>query len=197
MLFHQKNDGQTYLVVGLGNPGDAYQGTRHNVGFMVIDRYAAQKGVAFKASKRQALWCQTTVGTKKVILIKPQTYMNLSGDAVGAFARFYRVPPEQVIVLSDDVSLPVGKLRIRPKGSAGGHNGLKDIIAKLPGETFARVRLGVGEKPHPDYDLADWVLGKVPKEQLPELEEAMERAVKAVDEIILHGCADAMNRYNR
>ena len=162
MFSFRKNSspGVTWLVVGLGNMGDQYEHTRHNVGFDVIDLLAGKLDIPVQRLKFKALTNTATVGGEKVLLMKPVTYMNLSGEAVEQAAGFYKIPPERVIVISDEVALPPGKLRVRPSGSAGGHNGLKNIIAHLHSEAFPRIRIGVGGKPHPDYDMADWVLGR-------------------------------------
>ena len=157
------------LVVGLGNPGAAYEGTRHNAGFIAIDAIASARGASPFRLKFHALVSECVIGEERVLLMKPETFMNLSGEAVGEAARFYKLAPEQVVVLCDDVSFEPGALRIRRKGSAGGHNGLKSIIAHLGADTFVRFRLGVGKKPSPDYDLADWVLGKLSKDGLAAL----------------------------
>ena len=157
------------LVVGLGNPGAAYEGTRHNAGFIAIDAIARARGASPFRLKFHALVSECVIGEERVLLMKPETFMNLSGEAVGEAARFYKLAPEQVVVLCDDVSFEPGALRIRRKGSAGGHNGLKSIIAHLGADTFVRFRLGVGKKPSPDYDLADWVLGKLSKDGLAAL----------------------------
>lgn len=150
--------GISWLVVGLGNPGDAYRSTRHNAGFMAIDELARTLGASVDRARFHALTGEATVGEARVLLMKPMTMMNLSGQAVGEAARFYKLPPERVLVFSDDITLAPGRLRVRAKGSAGGHNGLKSIIEQLGSDAFPRIRMGVGEKPHPDMDLADWVL---------------------------------------
>ena len=147
------------IVVFLGNPGQRFEGTRHNVGFLTGDLLSRDLNVKINRSRFRSLTAQTVIEGETVLLMKPQTYMNLSGDAVREAMRFYKVPLDHIVVVSDDVSLPVGKIRVRRGGSAGGHNGLKDIIAKCGGDGFPRVRIGVGEKPHPDYDMADWVPG--------------------------------------
>lgn len=149
-----------WLVVGLGNPGQNYARTRHNVGFRAVDALAEKLGVKIDRARFRGLTAQASAGGEKLLLLKPQTFMNASGQAVGKACSFYKVPPERVIVLFDDISLPPGKLRLRKTGSAGGHNGIKSIIAAI-GQDFPRVKIGVGEKPHPDYDLADWVLSKL------------------------------------
>lgn len=150
--------GISWLVVGLGNPGDAYRSTRHNAGFMAIDEIARTLGTTVDRARFHALTGEATIGELRILLMKPMTMMNLSGQAVGEAARFYKLPPERVLVFSDDITLAPGRLRVRAKGSAGGHNGLKSIIEQLGSDAFPRIRMGVGEKPHPDMDLADWVL---------------------------------------
>ena len=188
--------GVTWLVVGLGNPGDKYENTRHNVGFLTVDQIAEQLRVPVQKLKYRALTNTVELGGQKVLLMKPVTYMNLSGEAVGEAARFYKIPPEHVLVISDDVSLPLGRLRVRKGGSAGGHNGLKSIIQHLGTDQFPRVKIGVGEKPHPDYDMADWVLSKFTGEDLKTITAAVERAAKAVECLIAEGPDKAMNRFN-
>ena len=197
MFFNRnRTAGVTWLVVGLGNPGDKYENTRHNVGFLTIDRLADQLGVPVQKLKYRALTNTVELGGQKVLLMKPVTYMNLSGEAVGEAARFYKLPPDHVLVISDDVSLPVGRLRIRKGGSAGGHNGLKNIIQHLGTDQFPRVKIGVGEKPHPDYDMADWVLSRVAGEDLKTIPAAVEKAAKAVECLIAQGPDRAMNQFN-
>ena len=191
-----KSAGVTWLVVGLGNPGDKYENTRHNVGFLTVDQIAEQLRVPVQKLKYRALTNTVELGGQKVLLMKPVTYMNLSGEAVGEAARFYKIPPEHVLVISDDVSLPLGRLRVRKGGSAGGHNGLKSIIQHLGTDQFPRVKIGVGEKPHPDYDMADWVLSKFTGEDLKTITAAVERAAKAVECLIAEGPDKAMNRFN-
>lgn len=196
MLFGRKTAGVDWLVVGLGNPGDQYEGTRHNVGFQVIDRLADRLDLPVQRLKFRALTNTAALGGAKVLLMKPVTYMNLSGEAVREAAAFYKVPPQRVLVISDEVALPPGKLRVRKGGSAGGHNGLKNIIAHLGSDQFPRIRLGVGQKPHPDYDMADWVLGKPQGEDRKALDEAVDRAAQAVECLIQEGPDQAMNRFN-
>ena len=197
MLFGRKNtSGVEWLLVGLGNPGDKYDNTRHNVGFAAIDQLAEELRVPVQKLKYRALTQTVELGGAKVLLMKPITYMNLSGEAVGEAARFFKIPADHVLVLSDDVSLPVGKLRIRKGGSAGGHNGLKGIIQHLGTDQFPRVKIGVGEKPHPDYDMADWVLGKFTGEDLKTISQAIQRAGKAAECYIHDGPDQAMNRFN-
>ena len=197
-MFFNKNrsSGVEWLLVGLGNPGDKYEGTRHNVGFAAIDQLAEELNVPVQKLKHRALTQSVELGGARVLLMKPITYMNLSGEAVGEAARFYKVPADHVLVISDDVSLPVGKLRVRRGGSAGGHNGLKSIIQHLGTDQFPRVKIGVGQKPHPDYDMADWVLGKFAGEDLKTISQAIERAGKAAECCIAHGPDQAMNQFN-
>lgn len=188
--------GVTWLVVGLGNMGDEYEHTRHNVGFEVIDALADSLDIPVQRLKYKALTNTAEVGGQKVLLMKPVTFMNLSGEAVEQAASFYKVPPEHVLVISDEVALPPGKLRIRPSGSAGGHNGLKNIIAHLHSDQFPRIRVGVGQKPHPDYDMADWVLGKPQGEDRTAIDQAVKRAAQAVASVIQDGPDKAMNKFN-
>ena len=185
-----------WLIVGLGNPGREYEKTRHNVGFRAVELLAKDAGVKIDRSKFRALTRQTTVAGQKVLLLQPQTYMNNSGEAVQLAAMYYRVPVSHILVLSDDVSLPVGKIRVRPDGSAGGHNGLKSIISHLGGQDFPRIKIGVGVKPHPDYDLADWVLSSFSAEEEKALAPAVEHAAAAAEELIRNGPAQAANKYN-
>ena len=196
-MFSWKRPGPAEWLVGvLGNPGPKYEWTRHNVGFLVIDQLADRENLPVQRLKHKALTNTALIGGKPVLLMKPTTYMNLSGEAVGEAARFYKIPPARVLVISDDVSLPVGRLRIRKNGSAGGHNGLKNIIQHLGTDQFPRVRVGVGQKPPPDYDLADWVLGKFQGEDKKVMDEAVKRAADAVECILKEGADRAMNRFN-
>ena len=198
-MFFGKNrssGGVEWLLVCLGNPGDPYENTRHNVGFQVADEIAARKDVPVQRLKFRALTNTVELGGAKVLLMKPVTYMNLSGEAAREAAAFYKVPPERVLVVSDDVALPPGRLRIRKGGSAGGHNGLKNLIQHLGTDQFPRVRVGVGEKPHPDYDMADWVLGKLQGEHKKAEDAAVKRAADAVESLIREGPDRAMSRYN-
>ena len=185
-----------WLIVGLGNPGDNYARTRHNVGFRAVDRLAERLGTRLDRAKFRGLYGQALWQGQKLILLKPQTFMNASGLSVMDAARFYKLPPERVLVLFDDISLPVGRLRIRADGSAGGHNGIKSIIGGLNSQSFPRVKIGVGAKPHPDYDLADWVLSNFtgPEDKL--ITEAAARAADAALEIIARGVPAAANDYN-
>ena len=195
MLF-SKPSGITWLVVFLGNPGLKYEGTRHNAGFMTADAFAKSRGLNINRARFRALTATCELGKEKLLLMKPQTYMNLSGEAAAAAARFYKIPPERVLVVSDEIALPIGKLRVRTKGSAGGHNGLKSVIACLGTEDFPRIRLGVGTPPHPDYDMADWVLSAFKNQDAEEMEKAAKRAAEAVECYILHGPEKTMNLYN-
>lgn len=187
----------THLVVGLGNPGAQYAETRHNAGFLCLDVLARQAGVEIRESKFHALIGKADLGGVKALLMKPQTFMNLSGDAVAEAAAFYKIPPKNIIVLCDDISFPVGHIRIRRKGSHGGHNGLRNIEARLGSQDYVRIKLGVGQKPHPEYDLADWVLSKMPKDDLARMTgEVAENTARAI-RMILGGELDAaMNRYS-
>ena len=198
MIFgkNRSSGGVEWLLVCLGNPGDPYENTRHNVGFQVADEIAARKDVPVQRLKFRALTNTVELGGAKVLLMKPVTYMNLSGEAAREAAAFYKVPPERVLVVSDDVALPPGRLRIRKGGSAGGHNGLKNLIQHLGTDQFPRVRVGVGEKPHPDYDLADWVLGRFTKEQGEALEQACSHCDDIVRLFVAGRLDEAMNRYN-
>ena len=195
-LFSKSSGGMDWIVVFLGNPGPKFAGTRHNVGFMTADKCEKATGEKIIKAKFKALTAQTKLGGHSVLLMKPQTYMNLSGDAVGQAVKFYKVPAERVLVVSDDISLPTGKLRIRTKGSAGGHNGLKSIIAALGTEEFPRVKVGVGAPPHEDYDMADWVLGTFKNQDAEDIDAAVERAWDAVVTYITEGPAKAMDRFN-
>lgn len=197
MFFSRKPAGPvSWLVVGLGNMGGQYEGTRHNVGFDAVDQIADALDIPVQRLKFKALTNTATLGGEKVLLMKPVTFMNLSGEAVAPAADFYKVPPDHIIILSDEVALEPGKLRIRKSGSAGGHNGLKSVIAHLHTEDFPRIRIGVGQKPHPDYDMADWVLGKPQGEDRKNIDEAIKRAAQAVECYIKEGPDRAMGKFN-
>lgn len=196
MLFGKKSGAYDYIIAGLGNPGAKYEMTRHNAGFLAIDMLAMKQNKEIKRLKFHALTCDAEIEGKKCLLMKPQTFMNNSGEAIGEAAKFYKIPPQNIIVLSDDISLDVGKIRIRRKGSAGRHNGLKSIIAHLGSEDFPRVKIGVGKKPNAYMDLADWVLGRFPKELEPQLKEALENADGAISLIVQDKFDRAMNLYN-
>ncbi|MBQ7859093.1 MAG: aminoacyl-tRNA hydrolase [Faecalibacterium sp.] len=185
-----------WLIAGLGNPEPKYDGTRHNAGFAALDALAADWGISVNKSKFQGLWGQGDVGSHRVVLLKPLTYMNLSGNSIAPLANFFKIPSNHVIVLCDDVTQAPGKLRIRPSGSAGGHNGLKSIIASLGGDQFPRIRIGVGTKPNPEYDLADWVLGKLPAADKTAQEDRF-KDIAAAAKLIMDGkLGEAQNKYN-
>ena len=188
--------GVTWLVVFLGNPGPRFSGTRHNAGFMAGDECAKKFGAQIDRLRFKALTGVCAVGGEKVMLMKPQTFMNLSGEAVIQAVNFYKLPPEHVIVVSDEIALPVGKLRVRPSGSAGGHNGLKSIIQNLGTDQFPRIRLGVGAPPRPDYEMADWVLSVFHGQDALDIADAAKRAAGAVECYIENGPEKAMNVYN-
>lgn len=185
-----------WLIVGLGNPGREYEKTRHNVGFRAAELLAKQAGVKLDRARFRGLTASCTLAGQRVLLLKPETFMNLSGEAVHLAAMFYRIPIDRILVLSDDISLPVGKIRVRAEGSAGGHNGLKSIISHLGSQDFPRVRIGVGAKPHPDYDLADWVLSSFSAEEEKTLVPAIENAAAAVLELIQNGPQAAASKFN-
>ncbi len=185
-----------YLIAGLGNPGREYEGTRHNAGFMVLDRLADKAGVSVDRLKFKGLCARALVGGKKVLLLKPGTYMNLSGQSVVEAMRFYKLPPERVIVVYDDISFPPGRLRIRTKGSDGGHNGMKSIICLAGSDAFPRVRVGTGDRPDRRRDLADWVLSRFTDEERELFDRAAENACAAVELMVQGKTNEAMNRYN-
>ncbi len=186
----------SWIIAGLGNPGLTYANTRHNAGYMALDALAAKNEIEVKTMRFKSDCGDGDVGGVRCLLMKPTTFMNLSGDAVAAAAAFYKVPPEQVIVMYDDITLEPGRLRIRKKGSAGGHNGMKSIIAQLGSENFPRIRIGVGAKPRPDYDLADWVLSKFTEEEMAALKPALTHAAEAAALIVQGKTDDAMSRMN-
>ncbi len=201
MIFKRKKDfgggsSYEYMIVGLGNPGARYEMTRHNAGFLAIELLARHLDVDIKKLKFHALLADAKIGAHRCLLMKPQTFMNNSGEAVGEAARFYKIPPERIIVLSDDVSLDVGTIRIRRKGSAGGHNGLKSIISHLGTEEFPRVKIGVGKKPTADYDMVEWVLGNIPVDKQADYRNKLIDAVAAVEVIVSDGVDAAMNEFN-
>ena len=186
----------SWLVVGLGNPGREYEGTRHNAGFAALDAIAEKAGVKVEKLAHKALTARASLGGVGVLLMKPQTFMNNSGEAVSDAARFYRVPPEQIIVLCDDISFEPGRIRIRRSGSHGGHNGLKSICEHLGSEAFPRIKIGVGQKPHPDYDLVDWVLGHLSDDDLKKIEGRNADFFDAATLIVSGDIETAMNRYS-
>lgn len=196
MFLKKSSGGVDWLLVGLGNPGDKYENTRHNAGYMVVDEIGNRKNLPIQKLKYKALTNTTELGGQKVLVMKPVTYMNLSGEAVRQAADFYKIPAERILVISDDTALAIGKLRIRKGGSAGGHNGLKSIIQQLGTDQFPRLRVGVGEKPHPDYDLADWVLGHFTGQDKKDMDASVSRAADAVECLLSQGLDRAMNRYN-
>lgn len=185
-----------WLVAGLGNPGLQYENTRHNAGFLAADKLAADNSFSFNKNKYNALLGACKIGDKRILVIKPQTYMNNSGSAVQKIASFYKIPINRIIIMHDDISLDIGKIRMRRKGSHGGQNGMKDIIELLGSDDIMRIKIGVGQKPHPQYDLASWVLSKFPKETQEDLQKALEKASASVKEIITHSIDSAMNKYN-
>lgn len=187
---------ETWLIVGLGNPGKEYEKTRHNCGFRAIDCLADKLGCKIDKGKFQGLYGQTTYGGRKLLLLKPLTYMNLSGRSVLQLSAYFHVPPQRIIVLFDDISLAPGRLRIRAEGSAGGHNGIKSIISEIGSQEFPRVKIGVGAKPRLDYDLADWVLSTFSASEETALSTALENAADAALCIIDHGVPEAANRFN-
>ena len=197
-MFFKRSGGSgiQWLVVGLGNPGAKYESTRHNMGFLVVDKLAQNEKLKFNKLRFKAWTATWEVGGEKVLLMKPQTYMNLSGEAVGQAARFYKIPADHVLVISDDIALPAGKLRIRAGGSAGGHNGLKNIIQHLGTDRFPRIKVGVGSPLQAEHDIADWVTGKPMGEDQKVIIEALDKAVAAIPVLIEQGVDRAMNRFN-
>lgn len=195
MIFKTKST-YDWLIVGLGNPGLQYENTRHNAGFMAVDRLCEDEKFSLSKNKFDALMGEFKAKDLRILVIKPQTYMNNSGSAVSKISAFYKIPTDRIIVIQDDVALDVGKLRIRRKGSDGGQKGVRDIIELLGTEDIMRIKIGVGAKPHPDYDMASWVLGKIPTEQKEEFSKVIEKSSKAVKEIIARGIDSAMNKYS-
>ena len=195
MLFGTKSAAVDWLVVGLGNPGQKYEHTRHNMGFLTVDLMAEKQGVKLNKVKFKSAYNIMNFAGCKCLVMKPQTYMNLSGEAVREAAQFYKIPPQRVLVIYDDVSLPVGKLRVRPSGSAGGHNGIKNIIAHLGTQEFPRIKIGTGA-PGEGGNMIDWVIGVPSQAECKILVESFERAVEAAECIISDGCQKAMNRFN-
>lgn len=195
MLFGNASSAVEWLVVGLGNPGQKYANTRHNMGFLAVDLLAEEAGVQLNKVKFKSAYNILRFAGARCLVMKPQTYMNLSGEAVREAAQFYKIPPERVLVIYDDVSLPVGKLRVRPSGSAGGHNGIKNIIAHLGTQDFPRVKIGTGA-PGEGGDMIDWVIGVPSQAERKVLVESFQRAIEAAECIIEHGCQKAMNDFN-
>lgn len=200
MLFTRKDNFSSktyeYMIVGLGNPGKKYEFTRHNAGFLFIDILCDKYNFSVNRLKFKALIGDVKINSHRCLVMKPQTMMNLSGDAVKEAADFYKIPPEKIIVVFDDISLAVGKMRIRRSGSAGGHNGIKSIISRLSSDNFPRIKIGVGAKPHPDYDLADWVLSQFTKEEGKLLRTAVDGACDAVSLMVDGDIEGAMSRHN-
>ena len=196
MLFGRKSGGIQWLIVGLGNPGEKYARTRHNLGFLALDLLAERQKLKVNRIKYKALVAETEFGGARCLLMKPQTYMNLSGEAVREAAQFYKIPSDHVLVIYDDVSLPVGKLRVRPSGSAGGHNGIKNIIAHLGTQDFPRIKIGTGAPAGGGAEMIDWVIGVPSQAERKILVESFETAIKAAEDIIENGCQKAMNDYN-
>lgn len=185
-----------YIICGLGNPGTQYDGTRHNIGFMTIDTLCDKYKLDCKKLRFKSLTCDAMISGKRCLIMKPTTFMNNSGEAVTEAMSFYKIPPERTIIVFDDISLEPGKLRIRRKGSDGGHNGIKSIIYLSGSDMFPRIKMGVGAKPHPDYNLADWVLGHFKKEQAEALETAMDNAVSSIELMVGGKMNEAMNKFN-
>ena len=196
MFFSRRKEPVSWIIVFLGNPGVRYENTRHNVGFMTADIIAKNYNTKITKFKFKSLTATVTIGGQAVFLLKPQTYMNLCGEAVRQAMRYYNVPLSNVVVITDDVSLPIGKLRVRRQGSAGGHNGLKDIITSCDGEDFPRVKIGVGQPPHEDFDLADWVLSKFSAKESSIIDVAIRQAAIACEVIISKGVNVAMGEFN-
>lgn len=196
MIFQKKKTAIDWLIVGLGNPGMAYEHTRHNAGYDALTILAKDHGIALNKKQFKALVGTGTIGNQKVMLMFPQTFMNNSGEAVQAAMAFYKLSVDQLLVLSDDIALNPGVVRVRGKGSDGGQKGLRSIICSIGEGAFPRVRIGVGAKPHPAYDLADWVLSKYKKDEQPLMKEAFEKAAAATKEIITVGVQSAMNKYS-
>lgn len=198
MFFKKKTTGPIdFMVVGLGNPGKQYEATRHNAGFMAMEALSLKLGTDVRRIKFKSYCGETTIGDKRVLLMMPQTFMNNSGEAVQEAMQFYKLTPQQVLIMMDDISLPVGTIRIRRKGSDGGQKGMRSIITLTGSDAFPRIKLGVGEKPHPDYDLAAWVLSKFTKEEQPRMVDAAKRAAEAACLIVQDDIDSAMNQFSR
>ena len=195
MFFQKKSGGVQWLLVCLGNPGKEYANTRHNIGFLAADALEKRAGVKFNKLRYRALTGEVTLGGQRVLVVKPQTYMNLSGEAVKLAGGFYKIPPERILVLYDDVSLPLGKLRVRASGSAGGHNGIKNIIAHLGTDAFPRIKVGVGA-PQREDGLVDWVIGSFTASERKVVDAAIDKALDAAECVIEHGVSEAQNRFN-
>lgn len=185
-----------YIIAGLGNPGKNYVNTRHNTGFEAIDTIALKYGIKMNKERFKAIYGEGNIAGERVVLVKPQTFMNLSGESIGEFLSWYKLSGDKLIVIYDDVSLPVGKLRLRPKGSAGGHNGIKSIIYRINSDVFPRIKIGVGSPENENYDLADYVLGRFTKEEIKLMITAAVSAADAVEKIISSGIEKAMSEFN-
>ncbi len=199
MIFGKKKEyggSFDYMIVGLGNPGKQYETTRHNAGFICLDLLSEKHGIKVNKLKFKALIGDGRIGGVRCLLLKPQTFMNLSGEAVREAADFYKIPPERIIVICDDISLEPGKIRIRRKGSAGGQNGLKNIILHLNGDNFPRIKVGIGAKPNPEYDLADWVLSHFSKDEAKLIKDAAEKVIGATEYMVKDNIDKAMSDYN-
>lgn len=196
MALFKSSGGISWLIVCLGNPGKQYENTRHNIGFMTADELERRDGTKVNKLKYRALTAEMKLGGERVLVMKPQTYMNLSGEAVKLAGAFYKIPPERVLVISDDVSLPLGKLRIRANGSAGGHNGLKNIIQHLGTDAFPRIKIGVGAPNHPEQEMVDWVIGNFTPAEKKVVSEAVARAADAAACLIEKGVNEAQNKFN-
>ena len=196
MFFKRSSGSAEWILVCLGNYGQKYENTRHNIGFMAADRLVEKRDLKCNRLRFRALTEVIDFGGARVLLMKPQTYMNLSGEAVGEAARFYKIPADHVVVISDDISLPLGKVRVRGSGSAGGHNGLKNIIAHLGTDAFPRVKVGVGAPENPEYDVIDWVIGNFSAQEKKIIDDALDRALAAAECIIEKSVTEAQNRYN-
>ena len=194
-MFFRKKSVYDMMIVGLGNPGKSYENTRHNVGFRAVDLLAKELNADILKLKHKALYGEAKAGDKRLLLVKPQTFMNLSGEAVAPLAKFYGLEPQNILVIFDDIALPLGKIRIRRSGSDGGHNGLKSLQLYL-GQEYPRVKIGVGEKPHPEYDLAKWVLSKFTDSEEKTLQPALEKAVQAALSVADKGCEQSMGQFN-
>ena len=196
MFFKNTSGPAEWMLVCLGNYGQKYENTRHNIGFMAADRLVEKRDLKCNRLRFRALTEVIDFGGARVLLMKPQTYMNLSGEAVGEAARFYKIPADHVVVISDDISLPLGKVRVRGSGSAGGHNGLKNIIAHLGTDAFPRVKVGVGAPENPEYDVIDWVIGNFSAQEKKAIDDALDRALAAAECIIEKSVTEAQNKYN-
>lgn len=196
-IYSQKGDGlNLYIIAGLGNPEKKYEKTRHNIGFDAVISFASKHNIELNKNKFKSIYGEGKINGEKVYVVLPQTYMNLSGDSISELASFYKISAENIIIVNDDISLNPGRLRIRAKGSAGGHNGLKSIINRLGSDNFPRIKIGVGSPEHKDYDLADFVLGKFSDEEIKTLKPVVENVCDAIECIIVSGIDRAMNKYN-